>query len=266
MFNVSSSFYQFLYALQQKLVAEFDLDALSENACLLTTSELPICLIYYVPGAGKRIPLRTDTRCIHIDEDLWITQPDLLLNRIAALVGKAQRIHARETVAARIDKHVALAFQQAHHLQVALPGKYRYGLFHQGDLVTIAVFSGGRKMNNRPDDYRSFELLRFCHKQGTQVVGGFSKLLDAFQRAFQPGDLMTYADKDWTDGESYRKTGFTIVGETDPQLFWVNRATKQRYDEHSLPDDLKDCPASVRKKAGYLPVYNSGSIKLIKEA
>ncbi len=264
MFNVNSTFYKFLTALQDRLNREFDLNALSETVCLLSANEAPVSIIYYLCNSDGRIQVNTDTRCIHVDEDLWITQPDLLLNRIAALAGKARRIHARDTVAARIDKQVAMAFQQAHHLQVALPGKYRYGLFHNGDLMAIAIFSGGRKMNNRPDDYRSFELLRFCHKQGIQVVGGFSKLLDAFQREFHPGDIMTYADKDWSDGDSYRKIGFAIAGETAPQLFWINSDTKQRYDEHTLPDEIKNSTPTLRKKLGYTPIYNSGSIKLIK--
>ncbi|MFC7525273.1 hypothetical protein ACFQRK_15025 [Parapedobacter sp. GCM10030251] len=265
MFNVNSSFYQFLTALQDKLDTEFDLRALSETACLLSaTNKTPVHIIYYLSDSDKRIQLDVDARCIHIDEDLWINRPVLLLNRIASLAGKARRIHARDTVAARIDKSVAMAFQQENHLQVALPGKYRYGLFHSGDLVAIAVFSGGRKMNNQPDNYRSFELLRFCHKQGIQVVGGFSKLIDAFQQEFHPGDIMTYADKDWSDGDSYRKIGFMIVGQTEPQQFWINTHTKQRYDEHTLPEEIKNASLPMRKKLGYTPIYNSGSIKLVK--
>lgn len=265
MFNVNSSFYRFLTALQDKLNTEFDLRALSETACLLSaTNKLPISIIYYLSDSEKRMQVDVNSRCIHIDEDLWINRPNLLLNRIASLAGKAQRIYARDTVVARIDKPVAMAFQQAHHLQVALPGKYRYGLFHKGDLVAIAVFSGGRKMNNRPDDYRSFELLRFCHKQGMQVVGGFSKLIDTFQQEFHPGDIMTYADKDWSNGDSYRKIGFKIVDQTDPQQFWINIQTKKRHDEHTLPEEIKNSSVPVRKKLGYKPIHNSGSIKLIK--
>src|SRR5690606_11839045 len=151
------AFYKFLTALQDKLHTEFDLKALSENACLLYTDPEHIHIAYYLCNAKKRIPVDTSGRCIHIDEDLWITYPDLLVNRIAALAGKAQRIHARNTVVARIEKPVAMAFQQEHHLQVALPGKYRYGLFQDGELVAAAVFSGGRRMDNKPEDYRSFE-------------------------------------------------------------------------------------------------------------
>ncbi|WP_143053888.1 hypothetical protein [Parapedobacter koreensis] len=250
-------------ALQAKLHTEFDLKALSANACMMHADGMP-SIVYYLCSAKERIPVDSATRCIHIDEDRWIAQPDLLLNRIAALAGLAQRVHARSTVVARIDKHMAMVFQQNHHLQVALPGKYRYGLFREGELVSIAVFSGGRKMDDKPADYRSFELLRFCHKQGIHVVGGFSKLIDAFLQEFDPGDIMTYADKDWTDGSSYRKTGFVIVGETAPQAFWVDTSTMTRYYEPELPDEIKGIPAEERKKRGYVPVYNSGSIKLIK--
>ncbi|ULT28536.1 hypothetical protein KUH03_19615 [Sphingobacterium sp. E70] len=87
-------------------------------------------------------------------------------------------------------------FLVEHHLQTALPGKYRYGLYEQGELVSIAVFSGGRRMNDKNEEYRSFELLRFCNKSGYNVIGGLSKLITAFAKDFHPGDIMTYTDRD----------------------------------------------------------------------
>lgn len=263
MFQVNGSFYTFLTALQERLKLEFDLKALSEKVCLLNREDGDIRLVYYRCGATHRVAVGGEGRCIHIDEDLWVTKPALLLNRIAALAGHSQRIHARETVVARIAKRVAMPFLQEHHLQVALPGKYRYGLYHDGELVAVAVFSGGRRMDGKPADYRSFELLRFCHKQGVHVVGGFSKLLDGFQREFKPGDIMTYADKDWSDGASYHKLGFERVGETEPQLFWVDTRTMLRYDERTLPSEIQVKSATERTAAGYVPVHNSGSIKLV---
>ncbi|MFB2118353.1 hypothetical protein [Parapedobacter sp. 2B3] len=264
MFQVNGPFYEFLSALQDRLKRTFTVKALSEMACLLHDEAAGIRIIYYLGGAGHRVPVDGNGRCIHLDEDLWITRGELLLNRIAALVGHAQRIHARDTVVARIEKRVAMPFLEEHHLQVALPGKYRYGLYGSGELVAVAVFSGGRRMADKPSDYRSFELLRFCHKQGVHIVGGFSKLLDGFRRDFNPGDIMTYADKDWSDGTSYHKMGFTIVGETVPQLFWVDRRTMQRYYESTLPPAIRTKPANEWYQAGYVAVYNSGSIKLVK--
>lgn len=258
-------FSSFLTALQQKLQTGLGHQKLTETAWLLHSEIFPIRVIYYeLTPYSKRIPTEPIARYIHVDEDIWATQANLLLNRVAALAGQASRIYARDTVAARIDKDVALGFQQAHHLQVPLPGKYRFGLFHQGELVAISVFSGGRKMADKREGYRSFELLRFCHKQTVHVVGGFSKLLDAFQRVFDPGDIMTYADKDWSDGSIYEQMGFARVGETEPQLFWIDTRTLKRYHERALTPVLREATADHRRQQGYLPIYNSGSIKFVK--
>lgn len=265
MFQVNAFFYTFLSALQDRLKLEFNVKALSEKGCLLYPEGAQIHIVYYRCGAKRRIPVGGAGRCIHIDEDTWVTRPDILLSRIAAVMGQVPRIHARDTVLARIEKRIAHAFLEEHHLQVALPGKYRYGLYHDGELVAVAVFSGGRRMADKPAGYRSFELLRFCHKQGVHVVGGFSKLLDGLQRDFNPGDIMTYADKDWSDGSSYLKTGFKKMGETAAQRFWVNSLTMLRYYERTLPTEIREMPANERLEAGYVAVYNGGSIKLVRE-
>lgn len=260
-----SSFKAFSEALEHTLRIGLASRQLDEGAWLLYSTRLSIQVAYYALAPfRKRVPIASNLRCIHIDEDTWMTRPSLLLTRLAALAGQASRIYARDTVASRIDKPMALSFQQEHHLQVPLPGKYRYGLFHEGELMAMAVFSGGRNMNGTPAGYRSFELLRFCHKQGVLVVGGFSKLLDAFQRVFHPGDIMTYADSDWSDGSSYETTGFKKAGYTDPQLFWVDTRTMSRYHERALPAELRRKSAEERQELGYLPIYNSGSIKFVK--
>ena len=263
MFQLGGFFDTFLAALQERMGLTYGLRALTEKACLLYPEDRGIYIVFYRCGAGRRIAVPVDGRCIHIDEDLCATRLELLLSRIAALSGQAQRIHARETVVARIEKRIAHAFLLEHHLQVALPGKYRYGLYHGGELVAVAVFSGGRRMDSKPTDYRSYELLRFCHKQGAHVVGGFSKLLHAFGREFKQGDIMTYVDKDWSDGTRYRKLGFTVVGETEPQRFWVDIRTMQRYYERTLPPEIAKVPPDGRSAVDYVAVYNSGSFKVV---
>lgn len=265
MFNVDSRFYRFFSRLQKALEMELDLKALSPNACLIYGDQLEINLVYYRLSGGRRITSgEAGKREIHVDEDLWMRRPDLLLSRIVALAGYAARVHARDTVVSRIDKRIAMEFQAEHHLNVALPGKYRYGLFWEGELVAIAVFSGGRRMRGEAGSYRSFELLRFCHKQGLHIVGGLSKLIEGFRKDFAPGDIMTYADKDWTDGQGYQKTGFQLVGEVEPSLFWVDSRTGERYAADHLPESLAGKSDSVLRYEGYVPVTNSGSLKLVK--
>ena len=263
MFQVGGFFDTFLSALHERLGLTYGVRALTQKVCLLYPEDEGLRIVYYRCGAGRRIAVAGEGRCIHVDEDLCATRLDLSVSRIAALTGHVQRVYARDTVAARIEKRIARSFLQEHHLQVDLPGKYRYGLYHDGELVAVAVFSGGRRMVDKPADYRSYELLRFCHKQGAHVVGGFSKLLKAFWREFNPGDIMTYVDKDWSDGTSYRKLGFTLVGETEPQLFWVDTRTMQRYYERTLPPEIAEMPPDERPAVGYEAVYNNGSFKAV---
>lgn len=238
-----------------------------EFSFLLSPEGYPLTVAFYLLHPNRRQTDRSladqGQRIIHVDEDQWHTAGVLILGRLISLCGKGRRIHARKTVVARIQVRTALAFQEEHHLQVALPGKYRYGLFADGELVSVAVFSGGRRMRNQPDHYRSFELLRFCHKQACQVVGGLTKLLKAFTDGFKPGDIMTYADKDWSDGSAYRHTGFEPVGCLPPQLFWIHKETFHRYSETRLPEDIRQLSPEGRIEKGYVPLENSGSIKMV---
>src|SRR5690606_12768987 len=141
---------------------------------------------------------------------------------------RGQVIHGRQTVVARIDKGIALAFLAENHLQVAIPGKYRYGLLDEGELVSVAIFSGGRRMREQAPNYRSFELIRFCHKAGYRVVGGLSKLLKAFIQDFHPNDSMTYAERDRAQVSTRRTFGFEAPGRTSALAFWL--VDKERHN------------------------------------
>lgn len=202
------------------------------------------------PPVGER-------RRISINEGQLNYEFEKIKNRLKVLSGKAKKIYARQTVLARIDKSQAMEFQQEHHLQVAMPGKYRYGLYLKGELVSIAIFSGGRKMRNQKDDYRSFELIRFCHKSDYLVIGGISKLIKGFIDDFHPGDIMTYVDKDWSQDSSLKTIGFEEKGEKAGGEFWVSSGIQYPIsNKAALMELIENHPH------GYLSPY-SGSIKLV---
>jgi len=205
------------------------------------------CICIYLPGY---LHLITDSTLptIHIDIDQIESSQQILLQRLRGLHGIGKRIYARQTVVARIDKKVTLDFLTDHHLNVALAGKYRYGLFYNGDLVSVAVFSGGRLMKDEREGYRSFELIRFCHKADFLVIGGLSKLIKAFVSDFHPQDIMTYADLDWTNESSLERIGFKTLNTILPQTFYVVHGGRQVHK----PQENED----------YYEVQNRGSLKL----
>lgn len=204
--------------------------------------------IIHIYKSGQNRVENVSRAIIHLDIDLLQHSPIKILNRLKGLHGLGSRLYARKTVVARIDKKVALNFQEEHHLQLAIPGKYRYGLFYEGDLVSIAIFSGGRHMRDQEESYRSFELLRFCHKTDSLVVGGLSKLIKAFVTDFDVQDIMTYADLDWTQDSSLSTLGFEVISVLQPQEFYVVNGVRKQV----LSDLDKD----------YYKVKNSGSLKL----
>src|SRR5690606_17930923 len=64
-------------------------------------------LLFYRHGAEDRM-VTTENSYMHIDEDHWATQPKKLLSRLKVRAGLGKKIHARDTVVARIDKKQAM--------------------------------------------------------------------------------------------------------------------------------------------------------------
>jgi hypothetical protein len=114
-----------------------------------------------------------------------------------------------------------------------------YGLFYREELMAAASFSNGRKMNRLPADKRSYELIRFCSRAGYTVTGGLSKLLKHFVREKDAGDVMTYVDKQFSEGKAFLKAGFRKEGESQPRHFLVHKKT---FECLPLDDEKRQTP------------------------
>lgn len=213
-------------------------------------------------------------RLIHLWEDVCRHKPAVVASRLGAMAGQSERIPARLTRVRRIDRPTTAIFLEKNHLQVVTQSKYKYGLFlpkryfrvlsdayRQGIpeeeelLVAVATFAHPRTVLRSGQPSRSVELVRFASRLGCTVVGGLDKLLKGFIAEHQPDDVMTYADRDWSDGRSYEKLGFARMGVTEPQLFYLEPAGYSRHYPHRIPEELD--------KTELIPVYNAGSIKFV---
>jgi hypothetical protein len=199
-------------------------------------------------------------RLIQLWEDVWNRQQHIVEARIRALMGNAARIFARQTIATRIDKTTLDRFMTQNHLHGSPQVKYKYGLYHHDTLVAAASFSARRPMLYHSEPYDSYELIRFANGAPRTVVGGLSKLLTQFVRDVHPGDIMTYADRDWSTGQSYEKLGFTFAGNTPPQAFLIHPDEQIRYYPHRLPHGAT---ADTLHRKGYFTIYNAGNKKYV---
>jgi hypothetical protein len=206
-------------------------------------------------------------RIIHLWEDVWVNHKEVVKARILAMIGIFNRLNARHCFVERIDNLTSANFLNDNHLQGSVKAKFKYGLFlkpqytekylannsNVKQLIAVATFSGGRLMKEgtRAGE-RSYELIRFASLRGYTVVGGMDKLLKSFESEHNPDDIMTYADRDWSDGRSYKILGFESIETTDPQLFMLENQTFKRY--------------SIKENVGNLTkIFNAGSIKFIKK-
>ena len=240
------------------------------DACLVVTWNVQRFAVHLVSDGTSGQAPAGELLHVRLHCDCWQKHRDIVQSRILALLGQSKRIHGRKTQVRRIDKATADFFLETNHLQGSVLGKVRYGLFLQDDLVAVASFSGARKCVRGGQVYRSFELLRFANKCHHTVVGGLDKLIQHFITNHQPDDLMTYADRDWSDGRGYRKIGFVGSEITDPQYFWLEVSTQTRHYPHRLPLQIPEQyhlngaeVALFLNQNGFRKVWNNGNIKFL---
>jgi hypothetical protein len=190
--------------------------------------------------------------CIH--EDIWFCYPEAVKTRIHSLLGTNKRVHGRQCKVHRIDKAQAEHFLNHYHTGGFVTGYYKFGLFYKNELMACATFSKKRRFLTDTQSLVSAELLRFAVKDGFYVAGGLHKLIVAFMEEAGVNHLMTYADKEWTKGDSYEKVGFVKTGESPPLSFCVNPNTMRRKLHTSSP---VSCPDDG------IAVQNQGNIKFV---
>ncbi len=213
-------------------------------------------------------------RLIQIWEDLWLVRKSVIQSRLRSVYGKTERIFARKTAVRAIDSGQSNEFLERNHLQGGSKAGFKYGLFYSGRLVAVATFSKGRNVQRNELTYRSYELIRYCSELNITVVGGLDKLLQKFIRERHPDDIMTYADRDWSDGRVYENLGFKKTGIMPPQTFWVDPRSGFRIFPNKLrelvlregwvsPESEWIDPETILKARGFRAVCNSGSLKYV---
>jgi hypothetical protein len=211
------------------------------------------------------IPGRQTYKLVQLWEDQWSYHSEKVRSRLLSALGLSARLHARETKVKSMSNNELLDFLNENHLNVPLKAKYKYALFQGQEPVAAISFSKPRLMERAGVTYKSYELLRFCNKLNHTVVGGFTKLLTHFIKIAMPDDIMTYVDRDWSDGRLYEKIGFECVGTIDPMGFLFDPVSGTRYP-YSLKDRSESGDAFEKtdnSTSGRIMVYNSGSYKYL---
>jgi hypothetical protein len=211
---------------------------------------------------------KQNIKLIQIYEDDWLYKKDIIKSRILNLLGKSDRIFARKCEIKEInDNNIVREFLEQNHLQGFIGSKIKIGLFYNDELVSLMTFGNLRKSLGQKSTENSYEMLRFCNKLNTNIIGGASKLFKYFLEKYNPKEIISYADRSWSTGDLYEKLGFKFIHKTNPNYYYV--IDRKRYHRFNFRKNklIKDganpnkTEHEIMLEKGIFRIYDSGSLK-----
>ena len=211
---------------------------------------------------GKTLACETQgIHLIHIFEDEWVNKKEIVKNRIKSVLGIGQRLYARKCRVDHITSTEYKEFVTLHHLQGYAPASHLYGLKHNDILVAVMSFGRGRYHKSE------YELIRYCSVGN--IVGGASKLFSAFTTEFNPTEVISYANRTWSQGGLYNALGFKdiTIDKKNTGFFYIKDL--KRYHRSSftkkrlvkLGYDAAKTAEQIMGELGYLKIFDAGNLK-----
>jgi hypothetical protein len=197
---------------------------------------------------------KKDIKLLHIFEDEWLFKKDIVLSMINNNLNMSNhKIYARNCIIKEITTEECRKFLDENHIQGFIPSKLKLGLYREEELVSVMTFGSLRKALGYNSKEGSYEMLRFCNKLNTNVVGGASKLFKYFVKNYHPKKIISYSDKRYFNGGLYEKLRFTKKHDTQPNYWYF-----KNYIRHHRFKYRKD----VLVKQGYDPNKTEHQIML----
>jgi len=253
----------------RKIIAPYEIDIAIPSMKIA----IEVCGLYWhsEEKLGKRYHLDKLEKCnnagyklITIFEDEIVNNPEIVKNRLSHILGKSKKIGARKCKVVELNSTVTRNFLEKHHIQGFANSSYRFGLEYDGAIVAIMTFSKARfGVKN------GYELVRYCSSDS--IVGGASKLLSYFVKKYNPSDIVSYADRRWSEGNLYETLGFSSDGKTDPNYWYFKDGAKKRFNRMSFTkqklvssgfsENLTE--KEIMKNSGWHRIYDCGSFRYI---
>jgi hypothetical protein len=173
---------------------------------------------------------KKDIQLIHIFEDEWLFKQEIVKSRLKNILGLTEnKIYARKCIIKEISSKESKEFLNNNHIQGNVNSKINIGLFYNNELVSLMCF-------NKPRlgigvKYNGYELSRFCNKLDHIIIGGADKLLKYFIKNYQPKQIISYADRRWSQGKLYEKLCFDKIKVNKPNYSYIfNKERKHRFN------------------------------------
>ena len=187
---------------------------------------------------------------------------EIVIARLSAKLGvNANTVYARNTSVVIVNNTDEKEFLNKTHIQQYAKSNICFGLMHDNKLVAVMSF-----IKSRFNSDCEWELLRYSSIG--RCVGGMSKLFAHFVRTNMPMSVVTYADRNWNSGNSYKHLGFNHSHNSSPNYFYTRNyrifESRLKYQKHKLEEILPLFDNNLSewenmKNNGYDRIWNCGN-------
>ena len=225
----------------------------------------------------KNYHLEKSNRCndmgiqlIHIWEDDWTFKQDIVKSMIVNKVGLSKKIFARKCEIREItDNKTIRTFLDNNHLQGYIGSRFKIGLYHNDELVSLMTFGNLRKSMRYKSKINNYEMIRFCNKKYHTIVGGAKKLLKYFVMKYHPDEIISFSDYSRSNGDLYKKLGFDFSHLSNPGYYWCKN--KIRNNRFSFRKDIlvkegfdpTKSESEIMYSRNYFKIHDCGMMKWI---
>jgi hypothetical protein len=211
-------------------------------------------------------------RLITIYEDEWIDKKEIVKRRILHFLGKSEfGCGARKTQIKEIEWKHAKKFLDTYHIQESgQSGETRLGAYYNDKLIGVMVFAKPNITRGGKTDSGQIELSRFA-TDGKNYPGLASKFLQHYVR-LNDVEIITYADRRWSDGNVYLKMGMEQVYYIKSNYHYYNGIIKKRQHRwkfqkkevmHLVEDGENKTEKQIMEELNWIRLYDCGNIKFI---
>jgi hypothetical protein len=206
-------------------------------------------------------------RLLHVYENEWRDQKEIVKSMISSALGVYERKeYARKCTVRNItDRQVVVDFFDRNHIQGAVHKfELALGLYKGDELLQAVVF--GKQHFGRNGDY---ELYRMVTKINTQVLGGFSKLME-----HSPYDrVVSYVALRMFDAKGYLAGKWRIEHQAHPSFCitdGVNVYSRHLFKKSECLKKFDNVTSGMTEremqmKNGFFRLWDCGTLKVVWE-
>lgn len=207
-------------------------------------------------------------RLVHIFEDEWENKKEIIKSMLCNILGKTpNRIYARKCEIREVNTSEKKQFLNESHIQGDVSSLISYGLYYNDELVSLMCFGKPRiNLGKKTYEENEYELLRFCNKRFTNVIGAASKLFKHFINQHNPSIITSYCDYRWSVGKMYEMLGFELSHRSQPNYYYIqgnNRKNRFKFRKSELIKEGYDADKSeheIMLERGIYRIYDCGAL------